>query len=279
MLIASVLCACSDDDRPTPRQTPPRANDEVPTEPANEAYAIAEPEELARVGSIAGTVRWVGERPALESFTVDVHGAACGEAQPSRALRVSARGGVRDAVLELVGVRRGRPHEPPAEPITITHRGCRFEPHVTLAGVGWPIRFASEDPVLHNTHGLLDDDTVLDLGLPEAGAITERRLTRDGMIRLVDDAGHGWQLAWLRVSEHPYVAVTDEDGRFRVEGILPGAYTLRVWHEGWRVIGHESGRPRFSAPVILTREVSVMARQETTVDFELSQQSSEIAGE
>ena len=73
--------------------------------------------------------------------------------------------------------------------------------------------------------------------------------------------------------------MTDEAGRFRIPEIPPGRYTLRVWHEGWRVVGSDSGRPRFSSPVILTREVSVSPRQETAVDFELSQQLAELAGD
>lgn len=280
MLVASFLFACSDDDDPTPptpRPDPPtetRADD-----PASAYEVVEEGEELDRTGSIAGTVRWAGERPSGESFTVDVHSHVCGETQPSRALVISEGGGVRDAVLSLVNVRRGLANPAPEERVVIAHRGCRFEPHVTLVGVGWPIRFTSEDPVIHNVHGLRADDTVLDLGLPEAGASLERRIDRPGIIQLLDDAGHGWQQAWLHVSEHPYQAVSAEDGRFRIEGVLPGAYTLRVWHEGWRVLGESAGRPRYSAPVILTRQVSVSARQETTVDFELSQESSEIAGE
>lgn len=277
-MFASILIGCSDDDRPTPPQT--EVEPPPPTETSSADYeVIEEGEELDRLGSIAGSVRWVGDRPELEEFTVDVHSHVCGERQPSRALRIADGGGVRDAVLSLVDIRRGVAHEAPAEPVVIAHEGCHFEPHALVVGTGWPLRFVNRDSILHNVRGLLDDDTVLDLGLPEQGATVERRVHRAGTVRLVDDAGHGWQQAWLHVSEHPYTVVSDESGRFRIESIPPGAYTLRVWHEGWRVVGRASGRPRFSAPVILTRQVSVAARQETTVDFELSQQSGEIAGE
>ena len=42
---------------------------------------------------------------------------------------------------------------------------------------------------------------------------------------------HGWMQAYIRVDDHPYHAVTDARGKFRIEGIPPGTYTLELWHE------------------------------------------------
>jgi hypothetical protein len=37
--------------------------------------------------------------------------------------------------------------------------------------------------------------------------------------------------AYLFVMDHPYFATTDERGRFRIEGLPAGEYTLEAWHE------------------------------------------------
>jgi hypothetical protein len=37
--------------------------------------------------------------------------------------------------------------------------------------------------------------------------------------------------AWVAVLDHPYFAVTGEDGSFDLRGLPPGEYTLEVWHE------------------------------------------------
>ena len=37
--------------------------------------------------------------------------------------------------------------------------------------------------------------------------------------------------AYIRVDDHPYHAVTDAQGNFRIEGVPPGTYTLELWHE------------------------------------------------
>lgn len=33
------------------------------------------------------------------------------------------------------------------------------------------------------------------------------------------------------MSDHPYVAVTDADGKFRIDNLPAGDHTFRVWHE------------------------------------------------
>ena len=37
------------------------------------------------------------------------------------------------------------------------------------------------------------------------------------------------------VQDHPYMALTDEDGRFELKDLPAGKLTLKVWHEkaGW----------------------------------------------
>ena len=241
--------------------------------PAYEVY------ELNDGGSISGTVRWTGPRPEVEQHPDREHGDVCGATQPSAALVVSGRDGVANAVVALVDVRRGRALTPPEEPPRLAQEGCRFVPHVLALVAGWPLDLVNRDPLMHNVRGRVGGRTVFDVGLPTEGATAREVLSEPGVVSLGCDVGHTWQRAWLHVYEHPYFATTDEHGGYRLNGVPPGRYTIRVWHEGWRIVGSESGRPVYSSAVILTRSVSVSPRQETRVDFELSQQAAEIAGE
>ena len=60
--------------------------------------------------------------------------------------------------------------------------------------------------------------------------------------------------AYLFVAEHPYDTVTDDAGQFVIDGIPPGTYTLRVWHE---LLGSSE------------RKVTVEAGKATSVDLAL----------
>ena len=46
---------------------------------------------------------------------------------------------------------------------------------------------------------------------------------------------HGWMRAPLHVFDHPYYAVTDETGRFRIDGLPVGRYRVAFVHERRRL--------------------------------------------
>jgi hypothetical protein len=37
---------------------------------------------------------------------------------------------------------------------------------------------------------------------------------------------------YIVVFDHPYFAVTSNDGSFKIDSLAPGTYKLMVWHEG-----------------------------------------------
>ena len=47
---------------------------------------------------------------------------------------------------------------------------------------------------------------------------------------------HPWMKAWVRVFDHPYFAVTDEDGKFEIKTAPAGDWRIVIWHDeaGWR---------------------------------------------
>jgi hypothetical protein len=93
----------------------------------------------------------------------------------------------------------------------------------------------------------------VNVSLPQKGARSERRLDRPGIYSVRCDV-HGWMQATIRVDPHPFHAVTDARGAFRIDGVPEGRYTLEVWHEKLGT---------------LSKEVEVRGT-DTTVDFEYS---------
>jgi len=49
------------------------------------------------------------------------------------------------------------------------------------------------------------------------------------MVKLKCDV-HQWMFAYAGVQSHPYFAVTDADGNFKIADVPAGSYTLTAYH-------------------------------------------------
>ena len=58
----------------------------------------------------------------------------------------------------------------------------------------------------------------------------KKSLKQAGIIQVMCDV-HDWMNGWVVVQDHPYFAVTGEDGNFTITDVSPGSYKISVWHE------------------------------------------------
>lgn len=219
-LLVLFLAACS---RP---EVPPPAAGSAPATPA--AYRILEA--IPDAGTIRGVVTLTGPVPRLQAHPVAQDQAACGRApHASRALLLGAGNGVANAVVHLEGIGAGAGF-PPA-PVGLDQRSCEFEPYVQVAALGSAITLLNSDDANHNVHAYDEANTSLfNAGTPVKGMKVTQTLDRTGVIRLKCDV-HPWMIGWVFVTDRPYAAVTDRDGRFTLRNVPPGTYRLAVWHE------------------------------------------------
>ena len=121
--------------------------------------------------------------------------------------------------------------DPPSGPVTLDQKGCRYHPHVFGARVGQPLQILNSDPTLHNIHAVPKANTEFNTGQPIQGMKTDHTFTaKEVMVPFKCDV-HGWMNAYVGVLEHPYFAVTKEDGKFELKGLPPGTYTIEAWQE------------------------------------------------
>lgn len=185
---------------------------------------------VADGGTIAGTVRYTGAAKAPAKIQPDKDADYCGKAPlTDEQIQVGAGKGLRNVVVFLEKIERGKPLEP--KPAVLLNEKCRYEPHVQAVAVGADLRIENRDPILHNTHIRLPKSDVLNTALPVQGQVVTQKIKRKGLMKVGCDAGHTWMSAYIAAFEHPYFAVTGDDGAFTLETVPPGQYTLVLWHE------------------------------------------------
>jgi len=192
---------------------------------AQEAYREVT---LNNGATISGEAIHTGSPPGPFVIWVKKDTEVFGEKVPDDRLVVSRAGKIKNVVVTLEGIREGKPwpnHRP-----ELINKGGRFLPHVQVVRTGAQLEIINRDPVLHNTHGYQGGRTVFNMAQPNQDQILRRPLKKPGLIDVMCDA-HDWMSAWILVQDHPYFAVTGEDGSYAITDIPPGSYTLTAWHE------------------------------------------------
>jgi hypothetical protein len=209
---------------------------------------------VAGGGTIEGKVVFRGAvqtRKIIPNKDVEV----CGGIREEPLVEVGPDQGVKNAVVYLTEVAKGKAWPAQGKTPEVDNVKCRFDPEVQVIRAG-PLEVVNDDPVLHNTHGYYGKRTAFNMALPNKGQRIPTELTRAGTVRIDCDA-HGWMEGWIYVVDNPYYAITGADGKFTIADVPPGSYSL---------VAIQS----FTGPV--QQSVTVAAGKPTNLTIELKKQ-------
>lgn len=115
-----------------------------------------------------------------------------------------------------------------SERAVIDQRDKKFIPHVLPVRVGRRVNFPNNDDTWHNVFST-SEAKKFDLGLYPPG--NDRNVTFDkpGVVRILCNV-HPHMEAYVVVKEHPFFAVSDSRGNYRLPAIPVGRYRLEIWH-------------------------------------------------
>lgn len=232
-----------------------------PKEPTKSAAGTPSAVDEATAGTISGKVNFTGAKPDVR--TIDMSGnEACAKAhstpQKSEEVVVNSNGTLK---YVFVWVKSGVPDRPwpaPAAPAVLDQMGCMFEPHVFGVMVNQDVKFANSDNTNHNIHPLPRVNTEWNHSEPPKTSDLVKRFNKQEVMIPVKCNIHPWMRAFLGVVNHPFFAVTGDDGTFKIRGLPPGKYTVEAWHE------------RYGRKAV---ELTIGTKEDKTVDFEFSSKS------
>ncbi|TWT55754.1 hypothetical protein KOR42_25650 [Thalassoglobus neptunius] len=117
--------------------------------------------------------------------------------------------------------------------VEFDQKGCRFLPHAMVVRTDQTITCKSSDGVAHNVHSSPFANSPANFIVQpndQKGVEVKVPLAESLPVQVVCDI-HPWMKAWWIVLDHPYAAVTDENGKFTIENLPEGENEFRVWHE------------------------------------------------
>ena len=158
----------------------------------------------------------------------------------------------RISVVYLESAPRGAFDQPEAGHAVMNQRNETFVPHVLAITVGTTVDFPNGDPFFHNVFSLSKAKR-FDLGRYAAGKSKSVRFDRPGVVRVFCDI-HSHMNAFVLVFSHRFFDVTDADGRFRIDNVPAGTYTVVGWYEGEE---RTSGAVTVTAGAVSDLELSI----------------------
>ena len=204
-------------------------------------------------GSIEGVVEYSGASvPKDPMVMLSSETKYCGESLPARKYLIKNKK-IENVIVYISDIKSGKAI--PSEPVTVTNLKCEFLPHIAVGFKGKKIIMRTDDPFLHtfDVHAFLNQKELYHFALHEKGSSVTKTLLKAGLLVLSDYA-HPWEHAYVYIFEHPYAAITDEQGKFVINDIPPGTYVVESWHEAL-------GTQRIADVKIESRKISTIKLQ------------------
>ncbi|RPJ52741.1 MAG: hypothetical protein EHM24_33880 [Acidobacteria bacterium] len=133
-------------------------------------------------------------------------------------------------------------------------KGCQYVPRVVVVPTTGQLDILNSDGILHNIHTHSTANPAINKAQPKFKKTLTEKFTKPEIIKATCDA-HAWMTGWIVVTDHPFVAVTDDKGNFAIKDLPPGDYKVEIWHE---TLGKQ------------VKDVSIKAKEDAKLTLELA---------
>jgi len=187
------------------------------------------PIDPSSAATITGTVSFEGAPPKAKPIDMSSDPGCRGQTESEQV--VVDNGHLANVLVYVKDGLGGKNFAPPQQTVTIKQEGCRYIPHMAAVMVGQPVRFEDDDQTLHNIHAMPKQSPQWNQSqMPNAPPLAKRFSNSELMIPVKCNQ-HPWMFMYLNVIGNPFFAVTSRDGRFSLQGLPPGTYTIAAVQE------------------------------------------------
>ena len=180
-------------------------------------------------GDLTGSVLYSGKPPERAKLPVTIDQYICGKEKDAEDLVLGPKGGVQNAVVWIENPPAGAKSPAQNGKIEMDQKGCVFIPRVVVVPVGGTVDFLNSDRLLHNLHSISKENPEFNRTQPRNRTIPIT-FTKPEVVTITCDL-HSWMKSWVVVAEHPFYAVTDANGTYRIPNVPAGKYRVRMWQE------------------------------------------------
>ena len=118
-----------------------------------------------------------------------------------------------------------------SDTITIDQIGCRYSPHVNTFTTGQKVFIKNSDQTLHNVNSQSKINENFNSAQPAGTPDIEKTFSSPEAPFYIKCDVHSWMQTWIMVADHPYFAITDENGYFKIDNVPSGEYEIVFWQE------------------------------------------------
>jgi len=182
-------------------------------------------------GTLSGMVTYEGTPPPPTKIEVTKDPEVCGKEPKTAPNLVVGQGGGIANVVVVVQATKGKKLEPAAQNPVFDQKTCEFHPHVLAFPAGSTVDVTNSDGILHNIHTTSTVNPSQNQAQPKFKPKIQLKVEKPEWPIAVKCDVHGWMSAYWVSEEHPYFAVTDANGGFKIADLPPGDYQVELWQE------------------------------------------------
>lgn len=190
----------------------------------------------AVAGDVSGKVTLKGTPPPevnIRPLTADPN---CGKLHSgtvtTRHYLVGEGDGLANVFVYVKSGLDGKKFDAPAESAVMDQIACLYEPYVMGLVTGQKLEVHNSDPFLHNVNFMRSTagNTTFNFAMGKDAKPVDKVFSNSEIFVRLQCNVHPWMFGYIGVLDHPFFAVTDENGNYSIKGLPDGKYTLEFRH-------------------------------------------------